>query len=226
MVQDLHAHTFYSTDSIDTPETIIEAAIRAGIGLFGITDHYHGIGGRIDEYYEKLQEMKTKYKDKIRFAAGIEIATAGGKYLREDEDISRFDYCLVEQIDQSDSCMYNDIIGVAKRTKCKTGIAHTDLFRLLEKTGEDPLAYFTHLAEHGIFWEMNVNYDSIHGWREHPYYLEFLKNKKQQEIVRASGICLSVGFDGHRTRDYSPERVYSMCRFLEENKIPLVSFAV
>ena len=54
---------------------------------------------------------------------------------------------------------------------------------------------------------MNVSYDSIHNYREHYYMLEFFRNKRQQEIVRNSGVKLSIGFDGHRVEDYLPERV-------------------
>jgi hypothetical protein len=59
---------------------------------------------------------------------------------------------------------------------------------------------------------MNVSYDSIHQYREHPYVLEFFKNEEQQAIVRESGVRLSVGFDGHRIEDYLPERVADYCR--------------
>ena len=75
-------------------------------------------------------------------------------------------------------------------------------------------------AGSGIFWEMNVNYDSTHGYREHPYVLEFYKNEEMQDTVRESGIKVSVGFDGHRYEDYDPGRVKRMCRFLDEKKIP------
>ena len=39
MIQDLHAHTYYSFCGQDTPEAIVEAAIAGGLDLFGITDH-------------------------------------------------------------------------------------------------------------------------------------------------------------------------------------------
>ena len=44
MLQDLHAHTYYSFCGKDTPEAIVEAAIAGGLALFGITDHNYGIG--------------------------------------------------------------------------------------------------------------------------------------------------------------------------------------
>ena len=40
--------------------------------------------------------------------------------------------------------------------------------------------------------------------------------------MRESGLCLSVGFDGHRVEDYLPERVKAACDAVEAAGIPLV----
>jgi hypothetical protein len=101
------------------------------------------------------------------------------------------------------------------------GIAHTDMFAFVEKIGEDPLEYFSKMAEAGIFWEMNVSFDSIHNYREHEYVKEFFANGEQQKIVRDSGVRLSVGFDGHRVEDYLPERVRAACEKIESIGIRL-----
>ncbi len=77
------------------------------------------------------------------------------------------------------------------------GVAHTDLFAYLRNRGDDPLTYLNRMAEENIFWEMNVSYDPIHKFRVHPYMVEFFQNKEQQDIVRESGVKVSVGFDGH-----------------------------
>ena len=71
---------------------------------------------------------------------------------------------------------------------------------------------------------MNVNYDSIHRYHEHAYVKRLCESAEEQEFVRSSGIRLSVGFDGHRVGDYRPERVRSMCAFLEEKGLPMISF--
>ena len=101
-------------------------------------------------------------------------------------------------------------------------IAHTDLFAHIAKIGADPADYFKRMAEQNIFWEMNVTYDSIHKYIEHPYLLEFFRNEKQQEIVRRSGARVSVGFDGHRVEDYLPQRIADFCKKLEELEIPMI----
>jgi hypothetical protein len=94
-------------------------------------------------------------------------------------------------------------------------VAHTDLFSFCTAKGYDPMDYFKRMAEENIFWEMNVSFDSIHKYYEHPYMLEFFRNEAQQEIVRESGVRLSVGFDGHRVEDYLPQRVTDYCKKVE-----------
>ncbi len=243
MIQDLHSHTYYSFCGGDKPEEIVEAAIDGGIDLFGITDHNYGIGnGRknvfvaskeevVDDYertllryYDHMKLVKEKYANKIRILCGIEIATLKGKRLAlpDSADVSFFDYCLIEHIDAEEESIVNgDLFGFANRCGCSVGIAHTDMFSFIEKLGERPEQYFRQMAESNIFWEMNVSYDSIHNYREHAYMLEFFSNKEQQNIVRESGVRLSVGFDGHRVKDYLPERVARYCQQITEMGIKL-----
>ena len=246
MIQDLHSHTYYSFCGKDKPEVIVEAAIAGGIQLFGITDHAHGVGhGRykvyeaakdgvtfsdyeraLTRYYDHIHLLKEKYAGRIDILRGIEVNTMGDLLcaaLPQCVDISFFDYCLIEHLDYENTITGGDLFGFAKRCGCKvTGVAHTDLFAHIAKLGADPGDYFKRMAEENIFWEMNVSYDSIHNYKEHPYMLAFFENEKQQQIVRDSGVKVSVGFDGHRVEDYLPERVAYYCRRLEELEIPMI----
>lgn len=224
MLQDLHAHTCFSACGADDPELLVLAAIDHKLDLFGISDHNYGIGDRKQLYFDLLTDLKVQYEDRIRLLRGIEIATVNQLCIAPEEDISYFDYCLVEHIDRPESCVGGErIVEFAKRCGCPTGIAHTDLFSYVKMMGWDPLSFFTELAENGIFWEMNVSYDSVHGYREHLYVKDFCASREQQEIVRKSGIRLSVGFDSHRIAEYRGDRVFDMCQFLENIEIPLVS---
>ena len=63
------------------------------------------------------------------------------------------------------------------------------------------------MAENNIFWEMNVSYDPTHHYRVHGYMVDFFADEEKQDIVRRSGVLVSVGFDGHRAADYLPDRV-------------------
>ncbi len=245
MIQDLHSHTYYSFCGHDRPEDVVEGAIAGGIELLGICDHSHGVGlarfdvfgsesgdiaedyGRtLERYFDHINLVCEKYADKIKILRGIEVCTHTyhkRTALPRSADISFFDYCLVENLDAGETVTRGDIFSFAERCACpKVGIAHTDMFAFIERLGEKPYDYFKRMAEQGIFWEMNVSFDSVHHYREHPYMLEFFKSDEQQAIVRESGVSLSVGFDGHRIAEYRPDRVKEYCTKIHDAGIKLV----
>lgn len=230
MLHDIHSHTYYSFCGRDDPHLTVNAAIDAGLELFGICDHNYGItrDGRkesIGEYFDFLTTIKNEYRGKIKIARGIELCTLSGKEISDDADVSFFDYALMENIDHPDSVIApkdgktSGIFDYAKRLGCKVGIAHTDLFAFAKSIGAEPLEFFSRLAGCGIFWEMNVSCDSIHNYREHQYVKSFRSSSEQQDIIRKSGIEISVGFDGHRIEDYRPDLVTDICSFLDTAEI-------
>ena len=243
MIQDLHAHTYYSFCSFDRPETVIETAIANGIQQLGICDHNYGIGcartefcwdkgTRLDgnyeqtliRYFDHMKLLKEKYARKIKILCGIEICTLQGKdsyALPHTADVSFFDFALVENLDDPTSITGGDIFAFAKRCGCPVGIAHTDMFKFIRSIGEEPHRYFRKMAEHNIFWEINVNYDSLHSFKSHDYVTDFFKNKEQQEIVKRSGVRLSVGFDGHIAKEYKAQKVKTANQLIKAMGIPL-----
>lgn len=224
MIQDIHSHTCYSDCGRDNPREVIEAAIAGGITHFGICDHNYGIGERKNEYLEEINSLKDEYRDRITLYCGIEIATCNDfRAPKADEDFSAFDYCLLEHVD-NDNSIITDIFEFADSLGCPVGIAHTGLFEFCERRGYEPIEFLSSLAKKNIFWEMNVNCDSIHNWHQHEYVAEFVNNPEQQETVLRSGIKLSIGFDGHRVEDYDPQRIIQMNIFLQDKKIPIKTF--
>lgn len=240
MLQDLHAHTYYSFCGGDAPEEVVKAAIAGGLHLFGFTDHSYGILYQslsffnlpenievqpdcirtLRRYYDHINLIREAYKDQITILRGIEVCTwtgHGRHALPPEADISYFDYCLMENLDNPDSSIAGgDLFAFAERCGCKLGIAHTDLFAFIKALGEDPLSYLMKMKEHGIFWELNISHDSIHHYREHPYMLHFFEDEEQQALVRRSGVEISIGFDGHRVAEYPGDRVKCYCRRAEE----------
>lgn len=242
MIQDLHSHTYYSFCGADTPEQVVETAIAGGIEMLGITDHNYGIGyARTDvffsttaeitdnyqqtlkRYFDHISLLRDKYAEKIEILRGIEVCTLnqGRLPLPESADISFFDYCLIENLDNENSVTKGDLFAFAKRCGCPVGVAHTDLFAHIHRLQLDPLSYFKKMADHNIFWEMNINLDTIHKGYEHPYMLEFFKSEEQQRIIRESGVALSIGFDGHRVYDYKPDRIKAYCKQIQNLGIRL-----
>lgn len=245
MIQDLHSHTYYSFCAHDKPETVVETAIANGIQQLGICDHNYGVGcartefyrdqgTRLDadygktlvRYYDHMNNIREKYAKKIKILCGIEVCTLTGMShsyaLPMGADISFFDFALVENLADPSSITNGDIFDFAKRCGCPTGIAHTDMFAFIRKKGEDPYRYFRKMAEAGIFWEMNVNYDSVHNFKVHEYTNEFFRNKEQQEIIRKTGVRLSVGFDCHKADEYKASRVKTACKLIQDMGIHLV----
>ena len=240
MIQDLHSHTYYSFCGKDSPEEVIKTATKGGIEVLGITDHNYGICVSqtrepdvnihkkcITRYYEHIKLLKEKYKNEIKLLCGIEIATFDPGYpwtnlLPPDVDVSIFDYCLVEHLDIEGTSV-DDIFAFAKRCACPAvGIAHTDLPGYVRSKGLDLADYLKRMADENIFWEMNVNFDSIHKYNEHQYVKDFFENDELIELVRKSGVKISVGFDGHNIEDYDAERVKTACQRLEKLSIPLI----
>lgn len=234
-VFDFHSHTYYSWCGRDNPHDLVDTVIKNGISTLGITDHNYGIGERKVEYEKEMRLLAEEYKDKIKILCGIEIATLPSSYatpiisygdnaysINSPDELKRFDYCLIEHITFPESVVKGNLIGFCKNTGIMCGIAHTDLFEYCDIYGFDYYEYFKKLEENNIFWEMNVSYDTIHRYKEHKYVADFVNDKEKIEIVKKSGLCISVGSDCHRHEDYDGFMVHNMYDFLKNNSIRTV----
>lgn len=243
MIQDLHSHTFYSYCGKDSPEEVIKNAIDKGLDVVGISDHYHGVvmckngfvydsdeakvtmhNNAVKRYYEHIKLLAEKYKDYIDVWCGVEITTLdlGYTLLPDGVDVSVFDYCLIENF-QYEEAVVDNIFDFVERCGCKkTGFAHMDLPAYIAAKGLDMNDFFKKMARQNVFWEINVNYDSIHGYKEHQYAKDFFDNDKLLEAIRKNNVKVSVGFDGHRLEDYDAERVINANRKIEELSISMI----
>ncbi|MBO4920678.1 MAG: histidinol-phosphatase HisJ family protein [Lachnospiraceae bacterium] len=104
---DFHLHSYFSTDSEEKQENIIEEALERGFSGICFTDHmdlYFPLecskksGGDFnfdaDEYYDCIMKLKHKYRNIIKIYLGMEIG------LRDEEDLK--DKCVKE---------YNELIA-------------------------------------------------------------------------------------------------------------------
>ncbi len=223
MTVDLHSHTKFSFCGADDPELLVSEMIKNGVNVLGICDHHYGVEGKEKEYFDTLTRLKEKYKDKITLYRGLEIATVERLPFDTSKDVTCFDYCLIEHIDRSDSSVGLNFIEFSKKLGIKSGIAHTDLFRFVRGKGIDEYKFFKTMKDNGIFWELNVNYDSVHSYTEHAYVKDFFADEKKQAIIKKVGLELSVGFDGHRKEEYKVERVKNACEFLLNNGFNLIT---
>lgn len=92
---DLHVHSSFS-DGKNTPEEIVQEAIRKGIKRLGFSDHsytafderYCMPKSRIAEYKRCIGELKVKYADKLEILCGIE------QDLFSNESLDGYDYVI------------------------------------------------------------------------------------------------------------------------------------
>ena len=191
-VTDLHNHTIFSYDGSNTPEEIIENAIARGVDVIGISDHQFSIESRLGEYFEYLCCCRRRYEGKIKLLFGLEIGTRPkpNDFLASASEY--FDYVLFESLDSPTAMDFYEFMEWQRLFKCRRGLAHTDVFRLSERYGIDVL---DEMCRNDIFWELNVS-------GNYPYYYDFLTNPNKREIIRRSGISVSIGSDTHSVEEY------------------------
>lgn len=207
MIIDLHNHTYFSYDGCDSPEIIVENAIICGIGVVGICDHQFTDGFNIDKYINDLRRVKEKYKGKCDVKIGLEVGTRPKPDNMFAKSVSKkLDYCLFESLDSAKGMDLYEFLAWRKLFSCPVGLAHTDIFMLGERYGTDILKT---LKEENIFWEINTS-------GNYTYYYDFITNKKKQELVKNSGITLSVGSDTHRSGDFNIKKLVSANELADE----------
>ena len=217
MYFDLHSHSIISRDGHDAIEELIENGIRCGLDQIGITDHnYCVFRHRLDDYRRIIYKLRERYADKIQVLCGLEFSLTHPTDI-EVEDLNVFDYCLFEYFHHKMST--REMVEIRRRTDCPAGFAHVDIFALSEKEQVDVAQL---MAENDIFWEINVNYDRIHGYREHQYCIDLMSDRKKQEHVRSCDLALSVGSDNHILLDYSRDRIIAACDFISETGLQAV----
>ena len=191
-VTDLHNHTIFSYDGSNTPEEIIENAIAHGVDVIGISDHQFSIESRLGEYFEYLCYCRRRYEGKIKLLFGLEIGTRPKPNDFLASASGYFDYVLFESLDSPTAMDFYEFMEWQRLFKCRRGLAHTDVFRLSERYGIDVLG---EMCRNDIFWELNVS-------GNYPYYYDFLTNPNKREIIRRSGISVSIGSDTHSVEEY------------------------
>lgn len=209
---DLHNHTIFSYDGSNTPEEIIENAIKHGIDVIGITDHQFSIGEEnLPIYYNHIRHCRLKYAGRIRVLCGLEIGTRPKPTENLPRAVEAFDYVLFESLDDERAMDLYEFLEWRRQFKCKAGLAHTDIFKLGERYGVDIIKT---LRDNNIFWELNTsgNYD---------YYYDFLTNREKQRIIKESGIPVSVGSDTHYICEYRPKQIKKANILLRNLGVPL-----
>lgn len=208
---DLHNHSLISRDGHDSIEELIENGIQCGLDQIGITDHNYCVSRhRLDDYRRVIYRLRERYADKIQVLCGLEYSLVHPTDI-EVEDLDVFDYCLFEYFDHK--MTVQEMVEIRQRTNCPAGFAHIDIFALSERDQVDVAQL---MAENNLFWEINMNYDRIHGYREHQYCIDLMQDPAKQDHIRNCDLALSVGSDTHILLDYSKDRIVSACDFISQ----------
>lgn len=93
--QELHCHTTFC-DGKNTPEEMVEAALRMGLRRIGFSGHsptpysaaYAIHEEQLQEYYKEISRLKQKYADRIEILLGLELD------LYSDPAPELLDYCI------------------------------------------------------------------------------------------------------------------------------------
>ena len=82
---DLHNHSYYSPDSIASPDALLRRAKRRGIDVLAVTDHNTTRGGHV------ARELAAERYPEVRVIVGEEVRTRDGEILGLflEEDIPR-----------------------------------------------------------------------------------------------------------------------------------------
>jgi len=218
-LMDLHNHSTYSRDGNDTIEDLVANAIKNNLNTFGMTDHNYWLNEDIDKYIEHINRLKNEYKDKLNILCGVELAIMNPHANLIPELYDNCDYYIFEHIGHPNGISFKDFLNYRKKYKKRAGIAHTDIFEISKNEGIDVPRL---MAENDIFWEINVNYDRVHGYNTHQYWLNLKNDNLLQEKVLNSGVELSVGFDTHLLLDYDINRIIAAHEFIEKQGFKLV----
>lgn len=211
MLMDLHNHTVFSYDGSNTPEEIIENAIRSGFDAVGICDHQFTIKMNLKEYIAYIKRCKEKYRKDIKVFVGLEVSVCPMPDDFSPNDIDGLDYILLERLDKTGASSLDECIKLRRKLNCPVGFAHCDVFSMSEKYNLDMLEL---MRRENIFWELNTsgNYN---------YYYDFLTNEDKRQAVKQSGVGVSVGSDTHAVFEYRKKQIIKANELIRKMLLPM-----
>lgn len=211
MLMDLHNHTVFSYDGSNTPEEIIENAIRSGFDAVGICDHQFTIKTNLKEYIAYIKRCKEKYRKDIKVFVGLEVSVCPMPDDFSPNDIDGLDYILLERLDKPGASSLDECIKLRRKLNCPVGFAHCDVFGMSEKYNLDMLEL---MRRENIFWELNTS-------GNYSYYYDFLTNENKRQAVKQSGVGVSVGSDTHAVFEYRKKQIIKANELVRKMLLPM-----
>lgn len=194
------------SDGSFLPEEIISAAIRSGIDLIGISDHffttkiYHEFSYRqwLESFWPKylysLDQLKSYFSGQITVAAGIEIDSCLRRSVGSLENFpwseinERLDYVLVEYVGESrwDGLPVAQLPEIRDFCEIPVILAHSDL----DAVGQN----FALPDFFAILKKNNIALEIVSGKRNRWFW-------DHHDVSLLQGINIALGTDTHRDID-------------------------
>lgn len=185
ITSDCHMHTSFSTDSSTAPETMVEGAIEKGLRAVCMTDHldldypfYEDTGENafifdVEDYFQKLTELRKKYAGQIEVRIGIELGLQPhlGKFCREITEKYPFDFVIgsVHVVDKKDPYYRDSFPGLSDAELYRKAFQETQ--EILKNVDTfDVLGHIDYIVRYGKYQAKEYSYAAFA-----PYLDEILK---------------------------------------------------
>ncbi|MGQ9582679.1 MAG: PHP domain-containing protein [Thermoplasmatota archaeon] len=202
-MMNLHNHTTFS-DGRFSPRDIIEAAVRFGLGVVGISDHYwttrtRSIApGALGDYTDHIRRLAPQYKNRVKVLVGIEIDACPERTQDLEtlpyEQLNRLDFVLFEHVQEEEVGGVGlwELFDKRKELEPPVGLAHNDIGRNF--AGVDPSVLIPVLETNRIFLELCPSLR--HARLQRPLY-----RHSSEFFARLKGtrVGLSIGTDTHES---------------------------
>lgn len=191
-------HSRFS-DGGDSPEEVIEEALRCGFDYLGFAEHFsptqslwlypgcYLMTRDIARYVEYLHTLKIRYQDKIRVLTGLETYTIGSRVLDLPfDEFTGIDFLLFEDMHDDPNPVETLRLLRLKLPHKPIGLAHFDFSCV------DAQSLLSALVDLNVFLELNTSYAQL--YRQHELVFRKLAHTK---------LLISICSDAHNLQDIS-----------------------
>ncbi|MBQ8204154.1 MAG: histidinol-phosphatase [Clostridia bacterium] len=221
ITQDLHIHTVFS-DGKNTPEEMVLSAIKKGLKVIGFSDHSYTCFDEeycikkdsIDEYICEIENLKVKYRDKIKILCGIEqdyysdipthnldYVIGSVHYVKKDGEYIPVDNTAAHLSDAAKKHFGGDVYALVEEYYCLVG-------NVAERTNADVIGHFDLITK---FSEKEALFD-----KNHPRYISAWKEAVDKLLPFNIPFEINTGAisRGYKTTAYPDEDII---RYIKEN---------
>ena len=254
ILSDYHIHSKFSGDSKEDLDAIVEKSIELGLEEIAITDH-HDLGSPqeplgfildIEKYFQKIKEIKEKYRKKIDIKIGIELGIQPHIYKESKElieskewdfvlcslhtvegfDVSLPDYFVGKNKKEAQNRYFQDVLDSTKNFREYSVMSHLDF---ISRNGGEKFKGFKYSEHYEIIDEIlktiieknrgiEINTSGFR-YGENRTYPDFEIVKRYFQL---GGEIVTIGSDSHKKEDIGKDfkKVYD---FLESINVKYIS---